>query len=548
MPRKSLALFGVLTAVLVLGAGCGQVTEPSKKGPRTITGPAVTLKILLPDADWKVTVDGEETEGEGAVRKVQVPALAEGQDHYVVKGLLEPNNYTKRYRTRKVFVKPGQKEAEADLRTENKHDPDLKDHLEVRYVPTPDAVVDAMCDMAKVGKSDVVYDLGCGDGRMVITAVKKFRAQHGVGVDLDPQRIKESKENAQKAGVEDKVDFRVGDVLKIDDLPDASVILLYMGDDINLRLRPILRKRLKPGSRVVSHRFTMGDWEPDKTTTLTLNNEKYLVHLWTIKEDEAKKEAKNDAKTVTLKVLLPDDDWELTVDGKDVKEKGTERLVKVPPLAKGMEYYVVRGLLEPNNYTKRFRTRKVAPKPGEMEVVVDLRKEDPKTRDHIEVRYVPTPDAVVDLMCKMGKVGKEDIVYDLGCGDGRMVITAVKKFHAKRGVGVDIDPVRIKESKENATKAGVEGKVEFRVGDVLKIKDLPDASVVLLYMGDDINERLRPILQRTLKPGSRIVSHRFKMGDWKPDRTDTLTVEGEAYNVLLWTVRAPGGKDADKKE
>src|SRR5205807_2051933 len=130
----------------------------------------------------------------------------------------------------------------------------------------------------------------------------------------------------------------------------------------------------------------------------------------------------------------------------------------------------------------------------------------------------------------------KDVVYDLGCGDGRMVITAVKKFHAKRGVGVDLDPERITESKENAAKAKVSDKVEFRVGDVLKIKDLSDATVVLLYMGDDIDLRLRPILKATLKPGSRIVSHRFKMGDWKPERSITINEEGEDYHVHLWRI------------
>jgi uncharacterized protein (TIGR03000 family) len=544
MPRKPLALVIFLAAALGTVAGCTPTGESSKSTTPDITGPSVTLKVLLPNDEWKVIVDGKEMEGEGAERKLEVPALAKGKDHYIVKGLLEPNNYTKRYRVRKVFFKPGQKEAEVDLRTENKQDPALKDEIVVRYVPTPDEVVDVMCKMGKVGPDDVVYDLGCGDGRMVIRAVRNFHAKRGVGVDIDPKMVAISKENADKAEVADKLEFRVGDVLKIKDLPDASVVLLYMGDDINLRLRPILKQKLKPGSRVVSHRFTMGDWEPDQTTTLKVGDEKFLVHLWTIKEQDAT----DDGKAITLKVLLPDADWELTVDGKDVKEKGAERRVKVPPLAKGQEYYVVRGLLEPNNYTKRWRTRKVAPQAGATEVAVDLREEDPKNKDHIEVRYVPTPDAVVDRMCEMGKVGPNDIVYDLGCGDGRMVITAVKKFKAKRGVGVDIDPVRIKESKENAAKAGVNDKVEFRVGDVLKIKDLSDATVVLLYMGDDINLRLRPILRKTLKPGSRIVSHRFKMGNWKPDRTETLRVDDENYNVLLWTIREPGGKDATKKE
>jgi ribosomal protein L11 methylase PrmA len=148
----------------------------------------------------------------------------------------------------------------------------------------------------------------------------------------------------------------------------------------------------------------------------------------------------------------------------------------------------------------------------------------------------------------MAKVGPKDVVYDLGCGDGRMVIIAINKFGAKRGVGVDLDPERIKESKENAEKYKVADKVEFRVGDVLKIKDLRDADVVLLYMGDDINLRLRPILKQTLKPGARIVSHRFTMGDWKPQRTITVNEEGEDYHLHLWRIGKRESTEETKKE
>ena len=128
------------------------------------------------------------------------------------------------------------------------------------------------------------------------------------------------------------------------------------------------------------------------------------------------------------------------------------------------------------------------------------------------------------------------MVYDLGCGDGRIVVGAVTKFQAHRGVGVDLDAERIKESKANALAAGVEDRVEFR-GDVLKLKDLGEASVVMLYLSDEVNERLRPILQKTLKSGARIVSHRFAMGDWKP--VETVTVkdrDGTPHHLYLWVV------------
>jgi SAM-dependent methyltransferase len=135
---------------------------------------------------------------------------------------------------------------------------------DVPYVPTPQAVVDEMLKLAEVGKSDVVYDLGCGDGRIVITAAKQYGAR-GVGIDIDPERIKESNANAQKAGVADRVKFIQQDLFEAD-FKEATVVTLYLLPTINLKLRPKLWSDLKPGTRVVSHAFDMGDWKPDKTS------------------------------------------------------------------------------------------------------------------------------------------------------------------------------------------------------------------------------------------------------------------------------------------
>jgi uncharacterized protein (TIGR03000 family) len=239
-------------------------------------------------------------------------------------------------------------------------------------------------------------------------------------------------------------------------------------------------------------------------------------------------------KKLVLKVLVPEADAEIIVNGKTIEGEGTERKIEVEAAAKGQKVHIVTASWEPNNYTKFTRTRKV-PIDSKGPVTVDLTKA--YDTEKIKIRYVPTPDDVVAKMCQLAKVAKKDTVYDIGCGDGRMVIHAVEKFAAKRGVGIDLDEVRIKESKENAKKHKVEDKVEFRVGDALEIKDLSDASVVLLYMGDDVNLRLRPILQKTLKPGSRIVSHRFLMGDWKPQRTETFTGDdGDEYSIHLWVI------------
>jgi Cyclopropane fatty acid synthase and related methyltransferases len=147
-----------------------------------------------------------------------------------------------------------------------------------------------------------------------------------------------------------------------------------------------------------------------------------------------------------------------------------------------------------------------------------------------DVPYVPTSQKVVDAMLKLAKVGKTDIVYDLGCGDGRIVITAAKNYGA-RGVGVDINPERIREANANARQAGVTNKVKFIEGDLFE-QDFSEATVVTLYLLPQVNLKLRPKLLDQLKPGTRIVSHAFDMGDWKPEQT--IQVEGST--IYFWTV------------
>jgi uncharacterized protein (TIGR03000 family) len=502
----------------------------------------VRLRVLLPDdaENAQVTVDGTETKQEGTVRYFVSPPISAGRQYtYNLEARWDPNGYTTIYRPRKVTVRAGE-QVDVDMRRE---DPSQKDKVKVIYVPTPEVVVDAMLEMAKVGKDDVVYDLGCGDGRLVVNAVKKFGAKRGVGLDIDPERIKDSNENAAKAGVSDRVNFRKGDVLDIKDLSDASVVTLYVGEVLNMALRPILQKTLKPGSRVVSHRFDMGDWKPlQSKKVFDERGVEYELHLWVI-EDAAKQAGKeaDDKEAIRLKVLLPDERAKLNVDGKDIGGTGTERRVVLPGAPADKKVTItVTAQWDPNGYTTIYRVWKVTARGGQS-LEVDMRKEDPAQKDKVKVIYVPTPTEVVDAMLKMAKVGKDDVVYDLGCGDGRLVVDAVKKFGAKRGVGFDIDPERIKDSNENAKKAGVTDKVDFRREDVLNIKDLSDATVVTLYVGEVLNLRLKPILQKTLKPGSRVVSHRFDMGpDWKPLETKEVTDEfGTRYTLHLWVI----GKD-----
>jgi SAM-dependent methyltransferase len=137
---------------------------------------------------------------------------------------------------------------------------------DVPYVPTTDAAVDAMLKLADIKPSDVVYDLGCGDGRIVIAAAKKFGTR-GVGVDIDPARIREANENAKKAGVEKLVRFEEKDLFQAD-IHDANVVMLFLLNSVNLKLRPKLLQELKPGTRIVSNTFDMGDWKPDKEASV----------------------------------------------------------------------------------------------------------------------------------------------------------------------------------------------------------------------------------------------------------------------------------------
>jgi tRNA G37 N-methylase Trm5 len=147
---------------------------------------------------------------------------------------------------------------------------------DVIYVPTPEAVVEAMLQVANVGKDDIVYDLGCGDGRIPVTAAKKYGAR-GIGIDIDPQRIAEANENVKKNDVGDRVKIVQGDLFQ-QDLSPATVVTLYLLPSLNVKLMPKLMKELKPGTRVVSHAFDMGDWKPEKE----IDVEGRKVYYWTI--------------------------------------------------------------------------------------------------------------------------------------------------------------------------------------------------------------------------------------------------------------------------
>lgn len=183
--------------------------------------------------------------------------------------------------------------------------------LDVPYVPTPNEVVSKMLDLAEVQPDDYVIDLGSGDGRIVIAAAK--RGAMGHGIDLDPQRIAEARANAKEAGVDDKVMFRQEDIFKTN-FSKASVITMYLLPSVNKKLRPRLLNELKPGTRIVSHSFDMGDWEPDKTAEISAGNTSrtHDIYYWVIPADVA-------------------GTWSWTTDGTDFTLNIDQKYQKITP-------------------------------------------------------------------------------------------------------------------------------------------------------------------------------------------------------------------------
>jgi uncharacterized protein (TIGR03000 family) len=254
-------------------------------------------------------------------------------------------------------------------------------------------------------------------------------------------------------------------------------------------------------------------------------------------------------KPATIKILIPESPTKvsLKVEGQELKDndkaaKEGMRVLVTPDLEVGKTYaYKVEATIEPNNYTKIVRTREITFKAGET-IDLDIRKKDDKVEDNVIIRWVPTPRVVARDMCELAKVGPNDVVMDPGCGDCIMLITAVEDAKAKRAIGTDYDPKMVKTGQDAVKAAKLEDKISVKEGNALKLgaDDLKDVTVVMLYMGNELNIRLRPILWEHLKPGSRVVSHRFIMGDWKPDKSITVNREGdygvEDFHLHVWTV------------
>lgn len=242
-----------------------------------------------------------------------------------------------------------------------------------------------------------------------------------------------------------------------------------------------------------------------------------------------------------ITVTVPSDETELTVNGGAIAGKGASRQFQSPPLKSGRTYrYKFTARWRPNNWTVLTRNKTVRFRAGD-DVTVDLTTDEPN--DRAVIMYEATPSSIVEQMIALAGVNKDDVVYEPGCGDARITIAAVKAG-AKRGVGIDLDPARVAESKVNVKAAGLDDKIDIRLGDALDIKDLSDATVVFLYMSDEFDKLIRPILWQQLKVGARIVSYRFTMGDWRPDKSVDVNGGGKrrhhhgknATMVYLWTI------------
>ena len=340
---------------------------------------------------------------------------------------------------------------------------------DVIFVPTPPEVVDKMLEMAQVKKDDLVYDLGCGDGRIVIAAAKKYGCKAD-GYDIDPERVKESRKNVDANNVGDLVTIEQKDIFTLD-LSKADVVTLYLLPDLNVKLIPQLEK-LKPGSRIVSHDFDMKGIKPDKVVKITPSGSyvDHKIYFWTT---PLKRESGSDENAF-------DEVIETTQNNVEPKETQEDEKQKKP-----------------------------------------------------DVIFIPTPPEVVNKMLELAQVKKDDLVYDLGCGDGRIVVTAAKKYGCKT-VGYDIDPNRVKESQEYVAKNKVGDLVSIEQKDIFSL-DLSKADVITLYLLPSLNVKLVPQLDK-LKPGSRIVSHDFDMHGVRPDKVIKVysKVDDRQHTVYLW--------------
>lgn len=277
-------------------------------------------------------------------------------------------------------------------------------------------------------------------------------------------------------------------------------------------------------------------------SSVTLAGQKKEKEQQQEKDKEKKEKKAKSTATGTLKVLLPAEST-LFIDESPTRSVGPERKFITPPLSTNKIYYYTLKWTYQDRGRPVTRMAVVEFHAGK-ETLIDLRPGSETTLSS-QIVYVPTDQDIVEKMLEMAKVTAKDVVYDLGCGDGRIVVTAAKKFGA-RGVGIDIDPERVRESRANVKKQKVEKLVEIRQGDALKVADLSKATVVTLYMLPEFQKQLVPILKRELKPGSRIASHDYVLPGWK--EVQMINAQGSYREHMLYLYRIEGKDDKDSKD
>jgi uncharacterized protein (TIGR03000 family) len=241
-------------------------------------GKTVTIEVRLPEKA-RLFIEGRETKSTGPVRLFVSPPLAAGKYSYTLKAII-PDKKGPRVVTRRIDVRPGDFES-VDLRVAGKERiPD------VEYEPTPQKVVEAMLRLARVTRNDVVWDLGCGDGRIPVTAAKKYGCK-ARGFDIDPERIRDSLDNVKKNGVAHLVAIERKDIFTLDLSKEPTVVTLYLLPSLNAKLLPQLRK-LPAGARIVSNSHRMGDVKPDAQMTVDTGDDEFTIYLWKVETLRAK--------------------------------------------------------------------------------------------------------------------------------------------------------------------------------------------------------------------------------------------------------------------
>jgi uncharacterized protein (TIGR03000 family) len=283
---RTLILSGILLSWIGITAApyAAQAVSPPQSTSPASSAATTHVTVMVPDENAKLIVDGDTLPGTGTSRSFETAALASSAPHqYTVTVQWQPNTYTTMTRSKTVSIRAGEP-VEVDLTID-----DPADRVRVIYVPTPPDVAEEMVRLAGVTSDDVVYEPGCGDARITIAAIRSG-ARRGICVDIEPERAEDSRAKVKDAGMQDRIDVRLGDALDVNDLSEVTVVFLYMGDHFNLLVRPVLWRDLKVGSRVVSHRFTMGDWQPDRTISVTsAEGGDFDVHLWTVTEEVKRK-------------------------------------------------------------------------------------------------------------------------------------------------------------------------------------------------------------------------------------------------------------------